>query len=239
MLADRQVERSQVRSDEIAAAGVAERPEAAARRRSDRTTVSAVPSTAPSAPGRARSSDDPGRCRDRATGSTATAIDSPARTPSADCRSSSSRSRDLPAPEHRAGRTGRVASERQLPGEVRHPVVPRGSRTGPCCSPGMNSGRPRSCRWSRRRRTSTPASCRRVRERVRGLHREAVLQRRRTSKISALYQESPSLLFSSMVENAVLMRGAPAGKNSRPSAPCGRRAIFNPLRSRCLPRDPA
>ena len=44
-------------------------------------------------------------------------------------------------------------------------------------------------------------------------------QRRRSSTMSALYQESPSLLFSSMVENAVFGRGVPAGKNGVPSAP--------------------
>ena len=35
------------------------------------------------------------------------------------------------------------------------------------------------------------------------------LKRLRTSKISALYQDSPSLLFSSIVEKAELGRGVP------------------------------
>ena len=67
------------------------------------------------------------------------------------------------------------------------------------------------------------------------------LQRRRTSKRSALYHESPSLLFSSMVENAVLIRGVPAAMNGRPSAvvPVGCARLTSPLRSRCMPREPA
>ena len=42
------------------------------------------------------------------------------------------------------------------------------------------------------------------------------LQRRRTSKMSALYHESPSLLFSSMVENAVLIARR-SGGDERPA----------------------
>ena len=42
-------------------------------------------------------------------------------------------------------------------------------------------------------------------------------RRRRTSTMSALYQDSPSLLLSSMVEKAVFCRGVPAGMNSVPS----------------------
>ena len=50
--------------------------------------------------------------------------------------------------------------------------------------------------------------------------------------MSALYQESPSLLFSSMVENAGLMRGVPAAMNGWPSAvvPVGCARLTSPLR---------
>src|SRR5918999_5346038 len=67
------------------------------------------------------------------------------------------------------------------------------------------------------------------------------LQRRRTSKISALYHDSPSLLFSSIVEKAGLIRGVPAAMNGRPSAvvPVGCARLTSPLRRRCRPRDPA
>src|SRR5687767_15920503 len=67
------------------------------------------------------------------------------------------------------------------------------------------------------------------------------LRRRRTSNISALYHESPSLLLSSMVENAGLARGVMGAMNGRPSAvvPVGRARFTSPLRSRCSPRDPA
>src|SRR6188508_254844 len=65
-------------------------------------------------------------------------------------------------------------------------------------------------------------------------------QRRRASRMNARYHESPSELFSSMVVQAVLMRGAPAGKNGRPSAPVVGAPVFTSLlRSRCSPRDPA
>ena len=70
--------------------------------------------------------------------------------------------------------------------------------------------------------------------------REARGQRRRTSTMSALYQDSPSLLFSSMVENAVFWRGVPAGMNSVPSGSVtGSARLTSPLRSRCSPREPA
>ncbi len=66
------------------------------------------------------------------------------------------------------------------------------------------------------------------------------LKRLRTSTISALYQDSPSLLFSSMVENAVFGRGVPAGMNTVPSASVvGRAVLTSLLRSRWRPRDPA
>ena len=42
-------------------------------------------------------------------------------------------------------------------------------------------------------------------------------QLRRSSKMSARYQESPSLLFSSIVPKLRLGRGRPAAKNGRPS----------------------
>ena len=48
-------------------------------------------------------------------------------------------------------------------------------------------------------------------------------QRRRRSTMSALYQESPSLLFSSMVVHAVFCRGAPDGEE-RQAVGAGRRA---------------
>src|SRR5262245_1689390 len=65
-------------------------------------------------------------------------------------------------------------------------------------------------------------------------------QRRRASTMSARYQESPSELFNSMVVQAVFMRGAPAGKNGKPSAPVtGTPVLMSLLRSRCCPRDPA
>ena len=44
------------------------------------------------------------------------------------------------------------------------------------------------------------------------------LHRRRSSTINARYQESPSLLFSSMVVHAGFTRGVPGGKNTVPSA---------------------
>ncbi|MDO8678179.1 MAG: hypothetical protein Q7R30_06400 [Acidobacteriota bacterium] len=65
-------------------------------------------------------------------------------------------------------------------------------------------------------------------------------QRRRASRISARYHESPSELLSSIVVHAVLMRGAPAGKNGRPSVPViGIAVLTSLLRSRCRPREPA
>ena len=95
----------------------------------------------------------------------------------------------------------------------------RRSPTGPCCSRGCTPASRTSCRWSRPRRRSTPASCPRSSRTCRTTAAERPpLQRRRTSKMSALYQESPSLLFSSMVENAVFWRGVPAGMNGVPSA---------------------
>ena len=58
--------------------------------------------------------------------------------------------------------------------------------------------------------------------------------------MSALYQESPSLLFNSMVENAVFWRGVPAGMNGVPSAwITGSAVLTSLLRSRCSPRLPA
>src|SRR5687768_3226856 len=67
------------------------------------------------------------------------------------------------------------------------------------------------------------------------------LHRRRTSKISALYHESPSLLFNSIVEKAGLIRGVFAAMKGRPSVvvPVGCARLTSPLRSRCWPRDPA
>src|SRR5687767_12714904 len=64
---------------------------------------------------------------------------------------------------------------------------------------------------------------------------------RRTSKINALYHDSPSLLFNSMVEKAGLIRGVPAAMNGCPSAvvPVGWARFTSPLRSRWRPRDPA
>ena len=66
-------------------------------------------------------------------------------------------------------------------------------------------------------------------------------QRRRTSTISALYQEFPSLLLSSIVENARLGRGVPAGGKSRRPSGCtvGAGMFTSPLRNRCTPRDAA
>src|SRR5918993_3957263 len=66
------------------------------------------------------------------------------------------------------------------------------------------------------------------------------LKRLRTSTISALYQDSPSLLFSSMVENAVFGRGVPFGMNTVPSVSVvGGAVLMSLLRSRCFPREPA
>src|ERR671913_1846208 len=66
------------------------------------------------------------------------------------------------------------------------------------------------------------------------------LKRLRTSTISALYQDSPSLLFSSMVENAVFGRGVPAGMNTVPSPRVvGGAVLMSLLRSRFCPREPA
>src|ERR671914_135483 len=58
------------------------------------------------------------------------------------------------------------------------------------------------------------------------------VRRRRASMMSALYQESPSLLFNSIVENAVFMRGVPAAMNGRPSdvIPVGCARLTSPLR---------
>src|SRR6188508_3234441 len=65
-------------------------------------------------------------------------------------------------------------------------------------------------------------------------------RRRRTSTMSALYHDSPSLLFSSIVEKAVFWRGVPAGMKSVPSGSVtGRARLTSPLRKRCSPRDPA
>src|SRR5688572_4056312 len=66
-------------------------------------------------------------------------------------------------------------------------------------------------------------------------------QRRRTSRMKALYQESPSLLLSSIVENAGFTRGVPAAMNGWPSAvvPVGGARLTSPLRSRWTPREPA
>ncbi len=64
--------------------------------------------------------------------------------------------------------------------------------------------------------------------------------RRRTSTMNALYQESPSEVFASMVVHAVFMRGRPAAKNGRPSAPVvGTAVLRSLLRNRLSPRDPA
>src|SRR6187431_2730612 len=71
-------------------------------------------------------------------------------------------------------------------------------------------------------------------------HDSPFAARRRTSTMSALYQESPSEVFASIVVHAVFMRGAPAAKNGRPSAPVAGAAVFRSLqRSRWRPRDPA
>ena len=61
-----------------------------------------------------------------------------------------------------------------------------------------------------------------------------LLKRRRTSKISARYQELPSLLFSSMVEKSGFGRGVPAGGKSRRPSGCtvGVGTLTSPLRSR-------
>ena len=57
--------------------------------------------------------------------------------------------------------------------------------------------------------------------------------RRRTSNRNALYQESPSLVFSSMVVKAGFGRGAPAAKNCVPSSrSTGVGTLTSPLRSR-------
>src|SRR5687767_8724410 len=67
-----------------------------------------------------------------------------------------------------------------------------------------------------------------------------LLHRRRTSKMNALYQESPSLLFNSIVENAVFCLGVLAGTNGVPSGRnVGSAVLTSLLRSRCFPREPA
>src|SRR5688572_14315913 len=64
--------------------------------------------------------------------------------------------------------------------------------------------------------------------------------RRRASRMSARYQESPSEVLASIVVHAVFMRGRLAAKNGRPSAPTAGVAVLTSLlRSRCRPRDPA
>src|SRR5688572_22905515 len=64
--------------------------------------------------------------------------------------------------------------------------------------------------------------------------------RRRTSTMNALYQESPSDVFASIVVQAVLMRGRFAAKNGWPSAPMlGAAVLRSLLRNRFMPREPA
>ena len=63
---------------------------------------------------------------------------------------------------------------------------------------------------------------------------------RRSSAIRALYQESPSLVFSSMAEKVRFWRGAPAGKTRVPSGSSpGRAVLASVLRSSFWPRAPA
>src|SRR5688572_28611092 len=69
---------------------------------------------------------------------------------------------------------------------------------------------------------------------------QPLANRRRASTMNAVYQESPSEVFASIVVHAVFRRGAPAGKNGWLSAPIvGTAVLRSPLRSRCNPRDPA
>ena len=57
--------------------------------------------------------------------------------------------------------------------------------------------------------------------------------RRRTSTIRALYQESPSEVLASIVVHAVFCLSPPTGKNGRPSAPVvGTAVLRSLLRSR-------
>ena len=98
------------------------------------------------------------------------------------------------------------------------------SRTVPCCSPDRSPGRPPSCRSSSRRRTWTPASCPRCATRcTTTAARDRCASVRRSSTMSARYQESPSLLFNSIVPKLRFGRGSPAAKNGRPSGPARRR----------------
>src|SRR5690606_2749163 len=62
----------------------------------------------------------------------------------------------------------------------------------------------------------------------------------RMSTMKALYQDSPSLLFSSIVENAGFGLGVPAGMKTVPSGSVtGRAVLTSLLRSRWRPREPA
>ena len=66
------------------------------------------------------------------------------------------------------------------------------------------------------------------------------LQLRRTSTMSALYQLSPSLLFSSIVPK-LRVRTRQAGGEEQPAvgAGVGVGMLMSVLRNRCVPRDPA
>ena len=99
--------------------------------------------------------------RGRATATTASASGCSARTPSAAGRCASCQiADDLPAAEQRAGDARRARARTACPTSRSPPsCARRGSRRGPCCSRGCTPETPTSCRWWRRRRTSTPASC--------------------------------------------------------------------------------
>src|ERR687898_1842051 len=63
------------------------------------------------------------------------------------------------------------------------------------------------------------------------------VHRRRASTMKARYQESPSLVFTSIVVNAGFGRGVPAGMKTVPSANVtGCATLASLLRSRCVPR---
>ena len=94
---------------------------------------------------------------------------------------------------------------------VRRPLVVAGDRT---------RGTRRSSRWSRPRRTSTPASCPRCSTGVRRLEREPARAsggaRRRSARCTRSRRRCSSARWSTKLRFG---RGSPAAKNSRPSAP--------------------
>ena len=239
----RDVHRAQVRAAERAARAVAER---ALRLQDERRRIEPLIGTAEhralrGSPGRQVRPIEPGGRRDRRRPlrSRPVVLHEHRQRLAAAHRADG---RDLPAVEQRARRAGQVARERNVPRQVHDPVVRRVPVGRPLVVVGdrLPETRP-SCRWSSPRRTWTPASCPRCATRCRTTAARArSRQVRRSSTSSARYQESPSLLFSSIVPKLRFGRGRPAAKNGRPSGPGeGAGMLTSVLRNRCVPREPA